>query len=600
MERLQNRQAETLSSEQSQPEQQRKQGRRQLLGWLGAGLAAPLLGGCAAATGPRPSTSPALPGGASGPTLELLYFADTLDRREPSRAWLPDINLGPATRLGSAPWLTGNSAPAQLSAAAGTSFALLDATSNPASVAAPSGGYAALAALLASLRQQHPQALTLENGQCWNGSGLAHLTRGRSGVDGSRLLGAEVRVSSDERLLWPEQTAALYRDAALPVLGATLDSARQQALGVSGWTLFRRAGVRVAVVGATDPHASDEQGSLKEWYERLASSVQQARREADLLILLADVGTGPALWLAERLDGVDLILAARGQDLWPQLLSPRNPQGVPVAVCLPGCRGLGAFSIQARAQAGGWQFEARFIAADEATLSTEAQALLPALRQQLQQQRAPHAAWLDQPLARAPALLWRRDLFGGGWDRLIHQALAEGFDGEVVLPGLRYDLPLAPGEWITRDHLFALTGSYPAPVQTLDASVENLTELLEQRADEAFSEPLLLDTSRDLPRLLAADYRLSYVAARGQRIDALQMDSGRRHFSARTFALQATEGTPLWQHLERYLRAQPLDWQLGALRRPQVAFVEGHPGWHPRVLHSRALSEAADLPAGEA
>lgn len=564
-----------------------QQARRRMLGWLGMGLAAPVLGGCAVA--PGGSTALSDRGDVDAATeLQLLYFADTLDSRAPRRPSLPDVRLGPATRIGSAPWLTGRSALAQLPP--GPWQTLYE----PTAAATPMGGYAALAALLEMLKRQHPEALTLENGQCWNGSGLAHLTRGRSGVDGSRMLGSEVRVCSDERLLWPEQAAGLYREAAIPVLGASLDESRQKALGVQGWTLFQRAGVRIAVVGVTDPYAADERASLKEWFERVDANVQQARKASDLLILLADVGTGPAIWLAERLEGVDLILAARGQDLWPQLLSLRNPQGVPVPLCLPGCRALGAFAIQARRQAGAqpaaWQFEAQFIPAQEQVLDAAARARLPQLQQQLTRQRAAHADWLDQPLARAPAELWRRDLFGGSWDRIIHDALAgdldgQAFDGEVLLPGLRYDLPLAAGEWITRDHLFALTGSYEARLQTLDASLDTFSQLLEQRADEAFGEPLLLDTSRDLPRLLAAHYRLNYAAGRGQRIAQLQLDSGRTHFPARTFALQgAADGEPLWQRLEAYLRSRPADWQLGPLQRPQVAFVEGHPGWHPRAL----------------
>ena len=68
-------------------------------------------------------------------------------------------------------------------------------------------------------------SLTLENGQGWNGSGLAYLTQGESGVQGSQLLGVEARVSSDERVLWPQRSTGLYRQASAITLGAGLADA---------------------------------------------------------------------------------------------------------------------------------------------------------------------------------------------------------------------------------------------------------------------------------------------------------------------------------------------------------------------------------------
>lgn len=96
---------------------------------------------------------------------------------------------------------------------------LLDASQ---ATAAQLGGYAVLAALLEQLRGEAGagNSLTLENGQGWNGSGLAYLTQGESGVQGSQLLGIEARVSSDERVLWPQRSTGLYRQASAITLGA--------------------------------------------------------------------------------------------------------------------------------------------------------------------------------------------------------------------------------------------------------------------------------------------------------------------------------------------------------------------------------------------
>lgn len=551
--------------------------RRQVLGWLAAGATAPLLGGCARGFSAGPADT----------DLQLLYVADTLDAREPGWPVVPRLRLGPAGRIGAAPWRTGADA-ARLAPALAP---LLDAGRGDGQ---RYGGYAALACQLTQLRtrQGATRSLTLENGQCWNGSGLTQLTRGEAGVEGSQLLGSEVRVSSDERLLWPERSAALYRRYGRPVLGATLTEEQRTTLGVAPFALIERDGVRIALVGLTDPYASDQQAPLADWYARLRPVLAEARGKADLLVVLADVGSGPGLWLAERLEEADLLLCARGQDLWPELIPVMRGSGRPLPVCLPGCRGVGIFEIRCRGGRDGWRLDAVFHPVQAERVPDRA--LLEHYQRQLAQARAPHAGWLDQRLARAPVDLWRRDLLGGSWDALIAAALGGGDAQPVLLPGLRYDLPLRRGDWITREHLIALCGGHEATVLDLPTSADGLRTLLEEAADNRFGEPLLLDNSQDLPRLLGVQWTCRYGAPRGQRIGPLQAPLG-ASFTCRTFALGRELGTgeALWQRLEAYLRARPADWGLAPLAPPRLEFVEGHPGWHPLAALRRRLESLA-------
>lgn len=537
-------------------------GRREVISWMGIGALAPVLGACSALP---------MPGGGGERTLDLLYVADTLDARQPGQAVVPATRLGPVSRLGRAPWMSGPNA----SSGHPELAPLLDAS---LAGQARTGGYAVLAALLEQLRAEvgSEQCLTLENGQCWNGSGLAYLTQGESGVQGSQLLASDVRVSSDERVLWPERSAGLYRQASAITLGAGLADAQAQALGIKGLHVFTRAGMRIAVVGVTDPYAQDQKASLKQWYQSLLPSFQQARREADLVVALADVGTGPGLWLAERLPEVDVLLCARGQDLWPAPVPATQASGRRVPVLFAGCRASGAFRLRCRHVAGQWQFEARFFPAFERSLGPQALARAGQLRGELQRQRSGHAAWLDQPLARAPQTLWRRDTRGGSWDRLLHQALADDSSMPVLLPGLRYDTPLQAGEAITREHLINLSGGYPAPV--VEAPARQVEQVLENAAEQLFGDPLLLDNSQDLPRWQGQAWQVSY-SPNGKRIVGLQPVEG----LCRTFGLHfdAQAGAPLWQTLEAWLTRQPSGWALAPLQVPAVRYVQGHPGWHP-------------------
>lgn len=540
--------------------------RREVIGWMGVGALAPLLGACSAIPGQR--------GGDA--SLELLYVADTLDAREPGLPVVPATRLGPVSHLGRAPWMTGSHA----SSGHAELAPLLDAGQ---ASQARLGGYAVLAALMEQMRDEAgaERCLTLENGQNWNGSGLAYLTQGDSGVQGSRMLASDVRVSSDERVLWPQRCAALYRQSPAITLGAGLGAEQAKGLGVEPLRVFERGGVRIAVVGVTDPYAQDQKASLKQWYQSLLPSFQQARREADLVVALADVGTGPGLWLAERIDEIDVLLCARGQDLWPTPVPVTQASGRQVPVLFAGCRASGVYRLRCQHTAGQWRFEARFVPAFDDQLSPTAQARASQLRSTLRQQRAGHAAWLDQPLARAPQPLWRRDTRGGSWDRLLHQALADDSSMPVLLPGLRYDHPLPAGQAITREHLISLTGGYPAPV--VEAPARQVEQVLENAAEQLFGDPLLLDNSQDLPRWQGHAWQVSY-SPMGKRVAGLPTVQG----LCRTFGLHfdAQAGEPLWQKVEAWLARQEPNWQLAPLQLPQVRYVQGHPGWHPRQVAS--------------
>ncbi|WP_114417808.1 lipoprotein UxpA [Marinospirillum perlucidum] len=546
--------------------------RRRFLQASVAGLAATSLSACTSQSVRRQD----LP--AAGEQLQLLFYADTHAHWLPVTAHPPANHLGPMDLLGQAPYMTESSRLDALGLSPETSAAAWLTARGARQQGlglGKMGGYAALAAGLKARREAFgPQAsLTLEGGQCWNGSGLAQVSSGRHGPLSSHWLGAEVRIASEEQQIWPDTYSELYQAYQRPVLSDE-----------HPLSFFDKGGMRLAVIGVTYPDTRAEGWDENTWLAQIQSQVHQAGEEAQLVLLLSDAGTNPNFWLAQRLQGVDLILSSRGQDLWPDLVSPRLENANPIPVCLAGSQGQGFFEIRLTSAGDHWQLEA-----DYHPLWSQLAPAASGVAEQIARLRAPFAGWLEEPLAVAPDWLYRRDALAGTWDQLIAEALKTQGAQMTLAPGLRHGLAVAPGETLTREHLLSLTAGYEAPVYSVQAGREEVRSRLEAGTAQWLGSSLFLHTSEDLPRLTGGQYLLRYQAPAGQRVAELQWPAPSTSDQVRISGWSQhyqQEGTPLWQLLESWLRERPANWQLPEKEEPSLAFVEGHPGWHPQALVS--------------
>lgn len=538
-----------------------KPSRRQFLGISAAGMAAGVLPGCAT-TSSGSASAPVFddrPPPASTSAVQLLFYADTHAQWLPVTSHPVANHLGPMSLLGQAPYFTEYNRLAELGITSGDSRAAWLTASGARQVGGVRmGGYAALAKALEQQRGQWgtDACLTLEGGQCWNGSGLAELTTGRYAPLSSHWLGAEVRIASEEQQIWPQGYPRLYSEFARPVL----DTGNPVAF-------FDKAGMKIAVVGVPNQPLN---------LSRIQQQVLQAGSQADWVVVLSDAGTNPDLWLAKELQGVDLILSSRGQDLWPQAVQ------APIPVCFAGNQGQGYFAITLESKNSKRVVNARFH-----PVLTDQSEVMPAVAEQIQRLRSAHAGWLDLPLAEAPGWLYRRDALAGSWDQLIAEALKTTSAELTLAPGLRHGLAVAPGQVITRDHLLSLTAGYSSRVFQVTADPLQLQARLEAGADQLLSDDWYLHSSEDMPRLTGSAYVLRYQAVSGQRISELQWPASSTRNRARVAGWSTHyrgEGQPLWQLMESWLRQRSSAWDLPPLEVPSLAFVEGHPGWHPEAV----------------
>lgn len=554
---------------------QNKLSRRQFFTFSTAGLASSYLTGCASS--PKASTTPSRLKVADASQVEVLFYADTNAHWQASYAHPVANHLGPFSLLGYPPYLTEEVRLANLGFMGKQDAAPWLSTKAARQAPTLMGGYAALAHQLNTLKLQLGEAacLTLEGGGCWAGSGLASLSQGEFSPTSSHWLGAEAKVVSSEAQLWPKHYQNLYQQFNRPLVGANQAPA-----------FFTKAGVKIAVVGSTNPWQANPQGFNPQlWLSQLQQQVNLAAKQASLVILLSDAGTNPNLWLAQNLQGVAAILSSGSQDLWPQPIVTRHLSKASIPLITTGTNGQGFMQLTLvanKANPLGWDITANYHPV-LAQLSPED----PQVAAEINQLSAPFNSWLNFKLAEAPTWLYTQDCLTSSWGQLMAASLATQGASLSLTPGLRQGLALPPGASLTRNHLLSLTAGHTAKVFKLTTSQEEVKNSLEAAASQLLSDQLFLHTSEDMPRLGGASYLLRYQGLNGNKIGELSWPA-----SATSSELSVNgwskhyqgQGIEVWQLMESYLLAQKTSWQLPEAPTPSLAFVDGHPGWHPAAL----------------
>ncbi|MEZ4237346.1 MAG: bifunctional UDP-sugar hydrolase/5'-nucleotidase [Myxococcota bacterium] len=125
------------------------------------------------------------------------------------------------------------------------------------------GGLPWLSAAVGSLREEHPDLLLLDGGDCFQGSWPVNASQGRGGIEAMALLGVDAAaignhefdyggVEGADPLRGALETAAA--SAPYPLLSANIfraDGSRYAPDNIAPWTLLERDGVKIAVVGLT-------------------------------------------------------------------------------------------------------------------------------------------------------------------------------------------------------------------------------------------------------------------------------------------------------------------------------------------------------------
>ena len=515
--------------------------------------------------------------------VRLLHITDTHAQLNPIYFREPSVNLGFHDALGKPPHLTGTRLLEHFKIAPGSdlahAFTSLDFT-EAANKYGKVGGFSYLKTLVDRLRDGFGsnKTLLLDGGDTWQGSGTALWTRGKDMVEACNLLGVDVMTGHweftyrDSEVL--ENITAFKGDFVAQNVKVKEDAlfdgspAYDEDTGhaLKPYVIKSLGGHRVAVIGQAFPYTPVANPSrfIPDWtfgindgdLQELVDEIRSTEKP-DAVIVLSHNGMDVDLKMASRVTGVDAILGGHTHDGIPAPVEVKNSKGITL-VTNAGSNGkfVGVLDLKFGAQGvSGYQYKllpvfANFLKAD------------PTMASYIETMRQPWQSKLDEPLAVAGELLYRRGNFNGTFDQVICDALRTVNDAQISLsPGFRWGTSVLPGQTITMEHVLDQTCITYPETYVREMSGGDLKAILEDVGDNLFNPDPYYQQGGDMVRLGGLDYRFDPLQTMGKRVSEMTLDNGEKIEAGKKYKVAGwatvgsqSPGEPIWDTVATYLR----------------------------------------------
>src|SRR5580700_7075797 len=285
--------------------------------------------------------------------VRILHLTDSHAQLQPIYFREPSVNLGVGDMRGKPPHIVGGAFLEYFNIVPGGrvahAFTFLD-YQEAAHRYGRMGGFAHLKTLIDRLRAEAGagNALLLDGGDIWQGSGLANASQGADMVEAANLLGVDAMTGHweftyGEPALRKKLTSFKGEFLAQNVF-LTDDAAfnDRPAFDPSSGRVFKPAtirevgGMRVAIIGQAFPYVPIAHpkrftpdwtfGIREQELQKLVDSLRGAER-ADAVLLLSHNGMDVDLKFASRIRGIDIILGGHTHDAIPQPVLIANAGG---------------------------------------------------------------------------------------------------------------------------------------------------------------------------------------------------------------------------------------------------------------------------------
>ena len=511
----------------------------------------------------------------------LLHFTDCHAQLLPVYYREPAVNIGVGDSQGKPPHMTGRVLLDffGIKAHSREAYALTHLDFEElAKLYGKMGGFAHLATLIKQLRTERGEGntLLLDGGDSWQGSATALWTRGRDMVEACNMLGVDIMTGHWEFTYGGKQVLdnleLFAGDFVAQNIALTEDALFEQEAETDRvfkpYVIKELDHARIAVIGQAFPYTPianpgrfvpDWQFGIQEQNLQAIINEIQADKTADVIVLLSHNGMDVDLKLASRVSGLDVILGGHTHDALPRPVSVKNTQGQ-TWVTNAGSHGKFLAVLDLEVRRGCLQdLRYRLLPIFSGLLKPD-----PGMQCLIDSIRAPYLNKLNQPVAVAEALLYRRDNFEGSFDRLILNALLEVNDAEIALsPGFRWGPSFLPGHILTLEDVMSQTAITYPETYTRTLTCREIRGILEDVADNLFNKDPYYQQGGDMVRVGGLRYICDPEAEMGQRISELTLSNGKvldtnKHYKVAGWASVGAPplGRPIWEIVVEYLKGK--------------------------------------------
>ncbi len=538
--------------------------------------------------------------------VSLLHITDTHAQLQPIYFREPNVNLGLGGSLGKAPHLVGDKLLAHFGIKPGSieahAFSYLNFTEE-ARKYGKVGGFAHLATLVKQIRAERGDgnSLLLDGGDTWQGSGTALWTRGKDMVGACNQLGVDIMTGHWEFTYLDKEVLENVGEFKGEFVAQNI-KVREEALfdgfpsfdentghAFKPYTIRNVGGVKVAVIGQAFPYTPIANPSrfIPNWTfgirdEAMQEIVDKVRNEekAELVVVISHNGMDVDLKMASVVSGIDVIFGGHTHDGMPAPSIVKN-RGGQTLVTNAGSNGkyLGVMDLDVR---GGKvrDFRYRLLPVFSNLLPADAE-----MQAYIDNVRKPYLGQLNEKLATAGELLYRRGNFNGTFDQIICDAQRVVGDAQIALsPGFRWGTTVLPGQDITMEHVLDQTCTTYPETYVREMSGEEVKLILEDVLDNLFNEDPYYQQGGDMVRVAGLDYVCDPTAKMGGRVSEMRLDNGKLIEAGKKYKVAGwatvgaqSPGRPIWEIVADYLRDQKVA-KVTKFNTPKLKNVAGNPG----------------------
>jgi len=579
--------------------------------------------------------------------VRLLHITDVHGQLNPVYFREPNVNLGVGEAYGRPPHLVGD----KLLTAMGYgpdspesyAYTYLD-FQKAAENFGKTGGFAQIKTLLNQLRTTaggKQNTLTIDGGDLWQGSGTALWTRGVDMVEASNIMGLDVMVGHWEFTYKENEVlsnVALFKGDFIgqnvrvkddsmfgdeyPALVEKFDGSglfnEDTGHAFRPYVIKEINGARICIVGQAFPRTANAnpQEFFPDWSfglreDDMIELVKQIKidEKPDAIVLLSHNGMDVDIKMAERVPGLNAVFGGHTHDGIPKPIEVKNVDGGTCLVTNAGSNGKFVGVMDFDIQNGkliSMDYKMLPVITDWLPADKEMQAYLDQLRETVYDKNIvesrvqkqfynesrlgkTYREILDEKLAIADRLLYRRGNFMGTWDQILCNALREEHKADVSMSaGVRWGTTTLKGDWITMEDVMTQCAITYGETYVSEMTGRDLLRILEGVADNLFDVDPYLQSGGDMVRIGGMDYTIDPSQPLYERITNAKLDNGHAIDPKQVYKVagwasvgKAPSGRLMWDVVHDYIvknRGADDVLRLPKINHPTLIGIKDNPG----------------------